>query len=145
MTMLMISAAAVLLYASTEQISLSGDGLVHMMFEAFNAHDAERVAALYAPDAIVYAPDQCQPTVGREAIQLSYQALFTEVGDVQDRLINTVVEEEQVAVRFIATSQRPGASFELPIASFMTIKNGLITEEWVYFDNDEPLSCGGTE
>lgn len=113
--------------------------LVKAMFDAFNAHDVDALKAFYAEDAVVIAPESCEPTVGRDAIGASYAEMFAQIPDVHDALEVVVTEGDVTAVIFTASSEL--AAFELPIAAFLTIEDGLVTEDRVFFNSDIVLDC----
>lgn len=115
--------------------------IVDALFAAFNAHDVEKLKTFYSEDAVVYSPETCEPTVGREAIGTNYAELFTYVPDVHDRLDLVVADGNKMAVIFTASSKIHGQEFELPISAFLTIKNGLIVEDRVFFNSDIVLDC----
>ena len=115
--------------------------LVERMFETFNRHDASGLSEFYSEDAIVISPEQCDPTIGRAAIQANYQGLFDAIPDVSDRLDQIVIDRNNIAVTFVASSQIEGAEFELPIAAVLTLRDGLFVKDVVYFDTDETPDC----
>lgn len=47
--------------------------LVEEVVDAFNAHDLDRVADWYAPDAIHHQPNRAEPLRGRDAIREDYR------------------------------------------------------------------------
>ncbi|MEM7006556.1 MAG: nuclear transport factor 2 family protein [Pseudomonadota bacterium] len=115
---------------------------VDAMFEAFNAHDVEKLKTFYSEDAVVYSPESCEPTVGREAIGASYAEMFAQIPDVQDHLEVVVSDGDKTAIIFTASSEAPGAEFQLPISAFLTIEDGLVVEDRVFFNSDLELDCG---
>ena len=114
---------------------------VEDLFETFNTHNSQALAAFYTEDARVISPENCTPTIGRNAIAANYQALFDEIPDVYDALETVVIEGDKVALTFTASSKIEGRAFELPIAAFMTLEGGLISEDKVYFDTDMTPDC----
>lgn len=117
------------------------DAVVSGMFEAFNRHDAEAVAAFYAEDGTLMSPEMCEPIVGREAVAANYRALFTEIPDVQDTILDMIVHDDRVAVQFVARSELEGAAFELPIAAILVVRDGLVVSDVAYFDAANPPTC----
>ena len=115
--------------------------VVREMFEAFNKHDVAKLVSLYAEDAVVVSPDKCEPLVGRPAIAADYQGLFDQVPDVKDTISVMIVEGQQVAVGFTASSEIEGAAFQLPIAAILTVQDGLIVRDVGYFDSDIEKHC----
>lgn len=108
--------------------------VVEAMFAAFNRHDAAGMAALYAPDAVLISPDYCTPRRGPTEIAPVYTALFTSLPNLQDEVLEYVVEGERVAVKFVAHSTTPGREFDLPIATFLEVRDGLIVRDESYFN-----------
>lgn len=127
--------------AGTATAQPTRQAFVEDMFAAFNAHDVERLKTFYADDAIVYAPESCEPTIGRDAIGASYAEMFAHISDVHDELETVVTEGSKTAVIFTASSDAPGAAFQLPIAAFLTIEDGLIVEDRVFFNSDMDIDC----
>lgn len=107
--------------------------VVHSMFDAFNRHDAQGMARLYAPDVWLDSSDFCAPRQGREAVRRTYQALFDETPDITDTVDELIVQGEKVAVRFHASGSVGGQAFELPIATFITVSHGLIVRDQSLF------------
>ncbi|MEL7451659.1 MAG: nuclear transport factor 2 family protein [Pseudomonadota bacterium] len=119
--------------------------VIAAMFEAFNAHDVDALKAIYAPDAVVYSPESCEPRVGRDAIGASYAELFEQIPDVHDTVQTIVSEGNRAAVVFTAASRQPGMEFELAISAFLVIENGLVVEDRVFFDTDVAPACEETD
>lgn len=119
----------------------SQEAFVEDMFAAFNAHDVEKLKTFYAEDAVVYAPESCEPTIGRDAIGASYAEMFEQIPDIHDELEVVVTEGSRTAVIFTASSKAPGFEFQLPIAAFLTIENGQVVEDRVFFDSDMDIDC----
>lgn len=105
--------------------------VVTAMFDAFNRHDAEAMAMLYAGDARLTSPDFCRPR-GRADVTRTYRALFAEFPDIRDEVEQVVVEGEQVAVRFTAVSRRAG--LRLPIQTMLRVRGGRIVSDDTLFD-----------
>ncbi len=131
---------AVVAQAGEVKIS-SNKAIITALFDAFNSHDSERLASFYSADAKVYSPESCEPTVGPDAIAAGYAEMFAQIPDIHDQLELVVDEGNRVAVTFTATGTVEGYQFALPIAAFIKIENGKITEDRVYFDTDIELQC----
>lgn len=101
------------------------------MFDAFNRHDADAMARLYAEDAKLTSPDYCLPR-GRDDVNKSYRALFAEYPDIRDDVETMVAEGDIVAVRFTATSQ--AGKLTLPIQAILKVRDGLIVADDALFD-----------
>jgi ketosteroid isomerase-like protein len=107
--------------------------IVEAKFAAVNRHAVEAVVALYAPDAVVTAPDFCAPRHGRAEVERTYRAIFAVVPDVHVEMREFVTEGDRVAVRFTLSSASRGFSAELQ--DFFTVKDGLIVRDDGMFDN----------
>jgi ketosteroid isomerase-like protein len=123
---------------STETGEDEARAAVESVFAAFNRHDPEAMAALYAENATMISSDYCQPLVGRDAVQEVYRGLFAEVPDVEDEVLDYYVEGDKVAVRFVSRSRLPGRAFEVTIANFFEVRDGLIVRDETIFDAQEP-------
>ena len=105
--------------------------VVLAMFDAFNRHDADAIARLYAKDAKLTSPDYCHPR-GRNDVSKSYRALFAEYPDIRDDVEAMVAEGDIVAVRFTATSR--AGNLTLPIQAILKVRDGLIVTDDALFD-----------
>lgn len=105
--------------------------VVTAMFEAFNRHDAEAIARLYAPDARLASSDFCAAR-GRNDVVRTYAALFATYPDIHDRIEVMIVEVDRVAVRFVATSRSGGLT--MPVQAMIRVRDGLIMEDDAVFD-----------
>ena len=121
---------AVLLAAATPPAPRS---VVTAMFEAFNRHDAEAIARLYAPDARLASSDFCAAR-GRDDVARTYDVLFAAYPDIQDRIEVMIAEGDRVAVRFVATSRSGGLT--MPVQVMIRVRHGLIVEDRTVFDTD---------
>lgn len=108
--------------------------VVEAKFAAVNRHAIADIVALYSPDGQVTASDFCQPRRGRADVQRTYQYLFDTFPDIVADVHEYIVERDRVAVRFTARGQVRGQSFNLPIANFFTVRNGLIESDDGVFD-----------
>jgi len=43
---------------------------------------------------------------------------------------------------FRASSRAPGMGFEMPIAAFLTVQDGLVVQDRAFFNSDIVLDCG---
>lgn len=109
--------------------------VVEAVFAAFNRHDAEGMAAFYAPDAVLTSSDRCAPLTGPGEVRRIHEELFAAAPDIRDDLKEVIVDADRVAVRFVSTSATPGAEFEMEIADFFEVRDGLITRDTTIFDN----------
>lgn len=112
------------------------------LFDAFNQHDADALTRLYAESASIRSPGDAEPRIGRSVVRDIYRDHFDNIPDVHDAVGNVIVEGDRGAVEFIAswlqpTKDDPNARGNLRIASFITVKGGLIVQDITYFDRVE--------
>lgn len=108
--------------------------VVEAMFSAFNRHDAAAMSRLYAADATLMSSDFCSPRSGREDVRRTYQELFDTFPDINDDVDTYVTQGDRVAVHFVSRNHTPGKELNLPIATFLTVRNGLILRDDSLFD-----------
>jgi ketosteroid isomerase-like protein len=115
----------------------SAKAVVEARFAAFKERDVNAIAALYAPNAITTSPGFCADRTGRDAVKTTYSDLFRVYANIQDEVTSMVVDGNHVAVQFIAHARKPDGSalFDVRIANFLTVENGLITRDDTYFDS----------
>ena len=115
--------------------------LVKTYFEHFNKHDWKAMAAMYVENA-----NFKDPTLGtgivkqtHEQIIDKYSKLNSVFPDLNDKVIAVYPSgDNYIIVEFVSSGTAPDNSkFELPICTFFTIKNGLISKDFTYFDNFE--------
>lgn len=126
--------------------SLSDEGkkngaLARKMFEAFNQHDWQTMAAYYSDSASFL-----DPSLGKEYVKQTrndiiekykgYQQMFP---DIQDNVKGIYPSGDKVTVEFVSTGHSGDSlSFTLPIISVLTFKNGLIVKDATYYDLENP-------
>jgi uncharacterized protein len=108
---------------------------VRAKFDAVNRHDLRAVVASYAPQARLMASDFCAPRIGRSEVERTYTALFSSVADLSVRLDQVQADGNHVAVRFSVLGSVGGQRFEVPIADFFEVRDGLIVYDLGVFDN----------
>ena len=119
---------------ATVDAPMAPESVVRAMFDAFNRHDAEAMARLYAADARLVSSDFCGPRTGRAEVARTYRELFAAFPDIRDDIEQVVVQGSQVAVRFVARSRAGGTPLHLPISTFVTVKRGRIVSDDSTFD-----------
>jgi uncharacterized protein (TIGR02246 family) len=112
----------------------SPHAVIEALFAAFNRHDAAGMAALYAPEAELRTSEYCEPLRGRAAIERIHTDLFAAFPDIQDEVTDYFVDGEEVAVLFTSRSQTPGRAFEMQIADFFVVRDGLIVSDHTIFN-----------
>ncbi len=113
--------------------------IVVQLFEAFNRHDLEAMVALYHPDVLTITPDQPQGQQGLAVIRETYARLFEDLPGGQETVHRIVAEGNQAAVEFTAvwemtTENGETVRLQLPIASFVEIRDGKIILDKTYYD-----------
>jgi steroid delta-isomerase-like uncharacterized protein len=114
--------------------------------EAFNAHDEERIRAVYAEDVVLEAPGE----VRREGVDAAveyYMGWLRAFPDAEIRVLGEVAEDDWVAHRFTfeGTHQDTlvGPTGEIPATNrqltgqgmeFFRVKDGRIVEDHLCFD-----------
>ena len=108
-------------------------------FGNFNKHDWGAMASMYTATA-----DFKDPALGvgvhkrtRAQTIAHYTQLSQMIPDVKDSVIQIYPSKDNtVIVEFVSTGTAPnGEKFTLPLCAIMTIENGLITKDYVYYDN----------
>ena len=108
-------------------------------FGHFNNHDWESMANMYTEVA-----EFKDPALGigsfersRAATIAHYTELSQLIPDVRDSVLQIYPSgDKNVIVEFISTGTAPdGTTFTLPLCAIMQIENGLITKDYVYYDN----------
>src|SRR5205814_1232501 len=129
-------AASALTACAINKEQTSAKGVVEERFAAVRRHDVDAITALYATNAVETSPGFCHERVGQDGVRRTYTELFQAYPDISDDVIVTVVDGDRVAVQFVARSRRPDGTvlFEVPLANFLTVRNGLITRDETYFD-----------
>jgi len=119
---------------STSSVELPLD----IYFQYFNAHDWEKMAAMYDSVSLfkdpAFGPGTHQMT--RQDIVKKYQELAQFIPDVRDSVISKHQSGDYVTIEFISKGTQPdGKPFELPICTIMKWKDGRIVEDFTYYDN----------
>ena len=109
---------------------------------AFNAQDAEGLAALYAPDAVNWQLPE-QPLEGREAIRESFQVFFKAFPDAGFQRVNLIEEGEWAALEWdgwtthrgeFAGHPPSGRTAKLRGCGFFQVRDGRIISQRGYWD-----------
>ena len=115
------------------------EGVARLMFERFNQHDWEGMAALYTDTAEFKDPSFGKGIVKQTRAETvkkykDLNAMFTNFRDSVTALYPS--GDKHVTVEFISKGTAPdGTVFELPICTILTIENGFITKDYTYYDN----------
>ena len=119
--------------------------VVTAMFNAFNRHDVEEMAALYADDAVIESPDFEAPRRGPAGIRETYTPYFQSSPDIRDDITRIFASEGQVAVEFVSRGTMihlgpddpeviQGRAFALKIGAVLEVRGGKIIRDVTYFD-----------
>ena len=133
------------------------EATVRKWMDAFNGHDVDGAASIYAPDAIVYDPAYPAPLEGVEAMQRDHEDFFSAFPDIKVRLLSVMSKGDYVMceVLFLGTNsgpiQTPGGlvpptnrGIELRVAFTGRVNpQGLFVEEHRYFDTASLLRTLG--
>jgi ketosteroid isomerase-like protein len=114
------------------------EAIVRKNFEFFNQHDWKGMANTYTDTVAIK-----DPSIGTEMvkqtkadIEQKYGELHKMIPDVHDDVKTIHHAGKHVIVEFISTGTGPdGKPFSLPICTIFKIENGLITEDFTYYDN----------
>lgn len=120
--------------ANTASPNVSAKAIVEAKFAAVNRHDIADIVELYAPDAAITASDFCKPRRGRAEVERIYRSLFEAYPDIVADVQEYFVDADRVAVRFIVRNRQPGKTFDVPIADFFSVRDGLIVSDDGVFD-----------
>ncbi len=140
---LLIIPAILTLFSCNQPKENSGENekLVKQYFEYFNKHDWHKMAAMYSDTAVFKDPSLGQGIEKQTKAQIikKYDELSQIFPDVKDEVISVYPSgDKHIIVEFVSTGTAPDSSkFELPICTIFKIENGLITQDFTYFDNFE--------
>lgn len=113
--------------------------LVHTFFEHFNAHDWHAMANMYVETADFKDPSFGDQLVKqtRQQILDKYAGLNKTFPDIQDEIQQIYpAGKNHIVVEFVSTgTMSDGSTFTLPICTIFTIKDGLITKGFTYYDD----------
>lgn len=119
----------------------ANEKLVKQFFKHFNNHDFEKMANMYVENAEFKDPSLGIGIVKQSRSQTiqKYKALNTAFADIHDEIQNIYLSgDNHIIVEFVSGGTALDKSkFELPICTIFTIENGLITQDFTYFDNFE--------
>ena len=122
-----------------ESANTSAKEIVLKMYDAFNAHDWEKMASYYSDSALFKDPSFANQVVlqTHKDIIEKYSVLGTMFPDVKDSVLNIyTAENNHVVVEFISYgSMGDTGRWELPIATIFKIENNKIVEDFTYYNN----------
>lgn len=107
------------------------------LFAAFNDHNWQAMASLYAEDALFLDPAFGTKPVSKSRAEIvtKYRELQNTFPNLHDEVVNVYAEDQTVIVEFVSTgTASDGTTFSLPIVSVLTLENGLIIKDATYYD-----------
>ena len=105
------------------------------VFEAFNAHDWQKMASYHHHNVVLEDPSQSEPIIGSAEIPSKYAGYAEYIPDIQDKVIQLYAVENHVVIEFISHGTTiEGDPFYLPICTIMTIEDGKITRDATYYN-----------
>lgn len=119
------------LMSRTRQIRIA-----EQWFDAFNAHDLERLLALYADDARHYSPklkvrlpDTNGCILGKEALRQWWRDAFDRLPSLRYERTYWLADEEAVFMEYI---RHVDGEEDLTVGELLEVRDGLITGSRVY-------------
>jgi ketosteroid isomerase-like protein len=110
--------------------------IVRRKFDAFNAHDAGKLQALYAVDAVLHSPDNPNLS-GNQPIADTYRGIFAMIPDGKDVLTRLDAVGPRVYAQFLLIGHlaaAPNQALAVRILSIYTVQNGHIVLDETYYD-----------
>lgn len=109
------------------------------LFDAFNQHDWQKMAAFYSKEASFldpsYGPDYVTKT--RKEIESKYAELEKVFPDIHDQVIGTYASGDKVIIEFVSTGTLSDTiKLKLSIITVLTFKDGLIIKDATYYDQE---------
>jgi ketosteroid isomerase-like protein len=130
-----LATSAVAQTPSTSSLGSANERVIRSLFAAFNRHDVEGLAALYAPDAYLMSSDFSEPRHGPDGVRKTYSELFSQLPQIHDEVRTLIIKGDEAAVEFVSTWAAKGnmPAGQLPIATFFKFKEGKIISDTSYF------------
>ncbi|NSL86507.1 nuclear transport factor 2 family protein [Chitinophaga sp. Mgbs1] len=124
------------------KISLANSNthVVKEMYEAFNEHNWEKMAACYHDTAVFLDPSLGPAEVlhTRQQIADKYRELGKMFPDVHDEVKEMYGDKNHIIVEFVSSGTGPdGKKWSLPICTVFTVENGKITRDHTYYDEEK--------
>ena len=117
--------------------------LVADLFEAWNAHDADRIASLYAPDYEGVDIGEATPRRGHAGIRDAFARYLHAFPDVCFALDEIVAQGNRVALVWTATGTHQGSFMNIPPTgrtvavrgmSLLEVEDGKVTRDLSVWD-----------
>ena len=122
--------------------------IIHEAFEAWNAHDADRYAALLDEGYVEETNTRPTPVRGREAARAAMQEYFRVLPDLHFDLDVMITSGDQVFTRWLVTGTyrgelmsrlSSGRQLEEYGCTLSTLGEGGIIHVWHYWETDHML------
>lgn len=126
-----------------QEQGLTARDVVKALYEAYNRHDSEAAAALYAPDGEHEDVAYGHPRRGREAIAGGLQRFFKAFPDVHWEVQDNLGNSDRAAARYVLTGtlqsdlgsvRADGQRMELRGVQILEMSSGLIQRTEDYWD-----------
>jgi len=108
---------------------LGPEAVAHAREDAFNRHDLDALAALYAPDARVFEPPDRLRDSGVPSIRESYARSFSMAPNARVRVTEAMTEGNMTVVR--ETQTGVGSGGESTRIRILEVRDGRIAVEWI--------------
>jgi steroid delta-isomerase-like uncharacterized protein len=129
-------------------VEVAREDVYRRFADAIKQGDANAVAALHAPDAVISLPLTPEGVKGRDAVRKFNESLLKAIRDIDIRTLNVATKGDTLAAEFVLTGTHSGAlelptgtlpptnrQVTLPAAVFFRInREGLIAEARGYLD-----------
>jgi ketosteroid isomerase-like protein len=102
------------------------------VFEAFNAHNWERMEGLYATNVELTDPSFDGVKTGKEGLTDFYRS----VPDIHDEVKVVSASGNTAVVEFVSTGTIEGQKFSMPICTVFKIENGKVISDHTYYDKN---------
>ena len=117
---------------------MENENIAKNLFELFNEHDWDAMAALYTELAEFKDPSFGQGIVRQTRAETAqkYRELAELFPDLRDDIVAMYPSgENHVIVEFVSSGTAPdGNKWTLPICTILTIKDGMITKDFTYYN-----------
>ena len=143
MKTIQVIAVVITLAGCTQKVTSAQEprALAASMFDAFNKHDWKKMASYYAEDAEFLDPSLGKSYVrqSRAAIAAKYEGMQQMFPDIRDDISAMHVAGESITVQFTSSgTMTDGVTFDLPIVSVLTFRDGFIIRDATYYDLENP-------
>ncbi len=126
---------------STQEDADKNVALTNAMFDAFNKHEWQKMAAFYSENTLFLDPSYGTEYVikTRQEISAKYAEMEKLFPDIHDHVVGSYPYGDKVTVEFVSTGTvSDSLQFKLPIMAVLTFKDGLIVKDATYYDQENP-------